>query len=276
MAERLKKHLKQGIRACFRLTGPLMPSARRPTSRILTYHSIGYRRYAMNVTPGEFADQMAWLAEQQSVIPLADAARGVPGVAITFDDGYADNLEHAVPVLQRLKLPATIFIVTGHIGGTLPGERVPESGRLLSESALRDVRAAGVELGAHTVNHPRLSTLTPDAQEAEIRGAKQTLEGVLGQPVSAFAYPYGSILDYTPETEAIVARAGYAYACSNRYGHNTPVKNRWALRRIWVDQSDTARSFRDKVTGALDAMAVQDSTAGMFFRRSLNRVLRAD
>jgi len=268
-----KNLLKRSLRAGLRLTAPLLASARRPTSRILTYHSTGHRCHEMNVTPEAFAEQMAWLASLGTAIPLGAAARGEAGVAITFDDGYADNLHHALPVLLAHGLPATIFVVSGHLGRALPLDREPETGTLLSAGEVRDVRQAGVAIGAHTVNHPRLAALAEEAQRAEIVTSKRQLEDILGETVPAFAYPYGSALDYTPLTERLVEGAGFEWACSNRYGHNTPVANRIALRRIWIDSTDTLKSFQDKVLGRLDALSVQDCAAGIRVRRWLNRGL---
>ncbi len=271
--QRLKNGLKRGIRSTMRLWGPCLSSARRPTSRILTYHSIGHRRYEMNVTPEDFARQMAWLADSHEVISLDAAAAGKPGVALTFDDGYADNLHHAAPVLAKHGFPATIFVVSGHLGGTLPFEQEPESGRLMTPEELREAVAAGIQIGAHTVHHPRLATLPLEAQEREIVDSRQALETLLEAPITAFAYPYGAAPDFTAATEALVAAAGFHYACANQYGHNTPVRNRWALRRIWIDSSDNLASFADKVSGRLDGLSLQDSALGIRFRRLLNRGL---
>lgn len=271
--QRAKNLLKRTIRSTIRTVGPLFTTAKQPTSRILTYHSTGYRTYEMNVTPENFAEQMAWLASNSTVISLDEAAQGMPGVAITFDDGYADNLYNALPILATHALPATLFVVSGHLGGTLPGEREPDTGRLLTAAELREVHASGISIGAHTVNHPHLAHLDEAAQRHEIEVSKHQLEDILGAPVPAFAYPYGSALDYTEVTEQLVARAGFQQACSNRYGHNSPPKNRWALRRIWIDETDTLASFQDKVSGRLDALAIQDSATGIRFRRWLNRSL---
>lgn len=272
--QRLKNGLKRSIRGAMRLAGPWMKSAHQPTSRILTYHSIGHRRYEMNVAPEQFSEQMAWLATSPyPVIPLDAAAKGEPGVAITFDDGYADNLQHAVPILAHHRFPATIFVVSGHLGSTLPREQEPENGRLMTPDELREAAACGIQIGAHTVHHPRLATLPPASQEQEIVRSKQRLETILEAPVTAFAYPYGAALDFGPETEQLVAEAGFHYACANQYGHNSPVRNCWALRRIWIDSTDTPASFADKVSGRLDAMALQDSALGIRFRRILNRGL---
>lgn len=268
----VKSALKRVARGTFRLLS--RPGASK--TRILTYHSIGHRSHDMNVTPEAFAEQMAWLAAHQRVISLAAAAAGEDGVAITFDDGYRDNLINALPVLAHYEFPATLFTVSGYLGSTLPGEPEPESGTLLSADELREAAARGMSIGGHTRSHPRLSSLTRAEQVDEIAGCKADLEAILGQAVTTFAYPYGSALDYNLLSVEIARDAGFALACSNRYG---PVKQSdlpFDLRRIWIDGSDTLRSFEDKVSGRLDGLQIQDSALGIRARRWLNRRLKTE
>jgi peptidoglycan/xylan/chitin deacetylase (PgdA/CDA1 family) len=267
-----KDRLKRGIKRMVRLLAP--PRALRPpTSRILTYHSIGHRTHEMNVRPEDFEAQMTWLARTQSIIPLEEAAEGKPGVAITFDDGYLDNLTHAAPILRRLELPATVFMVIGRLGEALQGDPDPATGVLMNLAELRQLAGQGVQIGGHTVSHPRLSALSDTEQRREILGCKAALEDALGVPVTAFAYPYGARTDYTPDTVRLVRDAGFRLAVSNRYGHNTPVLNRFALRRIWIDATDDLATFQAKVDGRLDALAWLDSRTGIRLRHLLNRRL---
>lgn len=267
--QRLKNLLKRGSRGVARIAGPWIDGPPAPT-RILTYHSIGHRRYEMNVTPEAFAAQIAWLADHVPLISLEAAAAGAPGVAITFDDGYRDNLTNAWPILARHRCPATLFIVSAHLGSTLPFEREPESGALLSASELCELAGYGMVIGGHTRHHPRLSTLSAEAQQMEIAGCRSDLEQILGQTVWAFAYPYGSALDYDATSERLVEEAGYTVACSNRYGPALACDGPYTLRRIWIDSSDTPASFRDKVLGRLDLLRLQDSGVGLGLRRWLN------
>ena len=265
----MKRALKRALRGTFRLLS--RPGASK--TRILTYHSVGHRRYEMNVTPEAFAAQMAWLATHQRVISLEAAAAGEAGVAITFDDGYRDNLINALPVLEHYGFPATLFAVSGYLGSTLPGDKEPESGILLSPEELREAAARGMTIGGHTRSHPRLSSLGRAEQVEEIAGCKADLESLLGQPVTTFAYPYGSALDYSPLSVEIAREAGLTLACSNRYGPVKPSDLPFALRRIWIDRTDTLWSFEDKVSGRLDALQIQDSALGIRARRWLNRRL---
>jgi peptidoglycan/xylan/chitin deacetylase (PgdA/CDA1 family) len=262
----VKRALKRAVRSSFiKLSRPGAAK-----TRILTYHSIGRRRYEMNVTPEAFAAQMAWLAVHQPVISLEAAAAGETGVAITFDDGYRDNLINALPILEHYGFPATLFTVSGYLGSSLPGEREPESGTLLSPEELREAAARGMTIGGHTRSHPRLSKLSRAQQVEEIAGCKADLESILGQAITTFAYPYGSALDFSPESVEIVRDTGFTLACSNRYGPVRAADGPFAFRRIWIDCTDTRQSFEDKATGRLDALQLQDSAWAIRVRRWLN------
>jgi len=269
----LKNALKRGLRQVARTAGPWFGGPPAPT-RILTYHSIGYRRYEMNVTPKAFARQIEWLSENVPVISLKDAAAGVAGVALTFDDGYRDNLTNALPILEQNNCPATIFVVSGHLGATLPFDTEPESGQLLSVDELKLVAARGFQIGAHTRTHPRLATLSEVQQDEEIRGCRFDLEQILGQPVDVLAYPFGSALDYNATSMKLAREAGYALACANQYGPLGAGNDQFALRRIWIDSTDTLPSFQDKVSGRLDLLRLQDNRIGIAARRWLNDALR--
>lgn len=264
-----KRLLKQSARLAARVFPPT-PNA----IRILTYHSIGYRAHEMNVRPEDFRAQMEWLAEQQCVIPLAEAAQGRPGIALTFDDGYLDNLKNAAPILTRLNLPATVFMTAGRAGQELlPHSPLSEDTRLMDWAELAELSGMGFEIGSHTLSHRRLSRLPEDEQRVEIFESKRLIEEKLGQPVQAFAYPFGSALDYSPATVRLVREAGYACAVSNRFGPAAPGDDPFTLRRIWIDATDDLSSFQAKVRGDLDLMRLLDSYPGILARRAANRLL---
>lgn len=271
-ARAFKTRLKRAAQAAAAALGPVFPAA--PASaRILTYHSIGYRAHEMNVTPEDFAEQMAWLAAHTPVIPLAEAANGGKGVAITFDDGYRDNLTHALPVLERHGFPATVFVVSGCLGAALPRDPDPETGRILAPDEIQTLRQRGIAIGGHTRTHPRLAALPPEAQAAEISGCKADLEAILGESIDAFAYPYGSALDYNATSRKTAIQAGFTVICSNRYGPVYPIDAPFDLRRIWIDSTDTPASFEAKVSGRFDLLCMQDSAWGIRARRLLNAAL---
>ena len=271
----IKTALKQRVKHSMMSQAKAVPNDRADrVNRILTYHSVGERSHEMNVTCDQFRAQMEWLATTQSVIRVADAARGESGVAISFDDGYRDNLTNAAPVLESLALPATVFVVAGRLGGFLAHDEPVEVNRLMNYDEVRALDAMGVEIGAHTLSHVRLAQVSDREQFHEIVESVKRLEACLEHSVSGFAYPYGSILDYNAISTRIVSERGLEYALTNRYGPNGPDRDRWALRRIWIDASDTLEVFQAKVDGRLDRMAWMDSEVGIRARRVLNRVLR--
>ena len=283
---------------------------------ILMYHRVTELPndpYLMAVTPKHFAEQMEVIRRYACPIPLRQMVKAlrdgkVPkrGLAVTFDDGYADNLYNAKPLLERYDIPATVFVTTGHVGhqrefwwdeldrvllqpGQLPARlELRLTGRawhweigeattyttedfqrdrawnieqkesptrrhhlhrslyqLLHNSTeterkqlLRQLRTwAGaaskgrpshrtlahhelvhlaesnlIEIGAHTVSHPILSTLSVFAQRNEIKRSRGHLEAILNRPVTSFAYPHGS---YTKETLAVVREIGFACGSSS-------------------------------------------------------------
>ena len=108
--------------------------------------------------------------------------------ALTFDDGFVDNLETLVPLLAELDVPATVFVVSGWLGEPHPAAKWT---RIVNPEELRDLRAAGLEIGGHSATHADLSTLSYDASLDELARGKRELEEVLGEPVEVAAYPYG-------------------------------------------------------------------------------------
>lgn len=241
-------------------------------SRILTYHSVGERDHPMNVSPAAFRDQMAWLADWRHSISVQDALDGVPGVAVTFDDGYRDNLTNAHPVLEKFGIPWTLFFVSGRAGAMLGHDSNPATSTLLDWDEVRELRRCGVEIGGHTRTHARLSHLEPNEQRREINDCYDRIATELGEPPAGFAYPYGSALDYTPETVRIVKESGFCYALSNRYGPVSASDDRWTARRIWIDRTDSLELFISKVEGRLDRLRILDSGLGIRARRLVNRL----
>jgi peptidoglycan/xylan/chitin deacetylase (PgdA/CDA1 family) len=255
-------------------SSPAPAPARR--SVILTYHSVGARDHEMNVTPADFAEQMRWLADHREVIPVARAASGDAGVAITFDDGYRDNLTEAAAILDRWPLAAAVFAVPGRMGEHLDHDDPrDDTARLMTWDELGELARQGWTVGGHTMTHCRLALTGEATQRMEIAECKRAIESRIGVAVEGFAYPFGSALDYSPTSVRLAREAGYTYALSNRFGANTAESDRFELRRIWIDRSDSLASFAAKVEGRLDRLAWLDSPAGIRARRWANRLLHS-
>lgn len=175
---------------------------------ILTYHSVDRSGSPVSVSPETFAAHVRWLSSGRvRVVPLEEI-RTVKGdaVAITFDDGYRSVQDEALPRLLDHGMPATVFAVTAHVGGSNVWDRgdarLPEL-PLMNWDALGRLSDEGLEIGAHTRRHPRLDALGVAALEDEILGGAAELEERLGRRARAFAYPYGRT---SPAAVALVRR----------------------------------------------------------------------
>ena len=188
------------------------------------YHRIVEREPASDrdgvcTSVDRLAAHLDWLAEHDfAAVPLELACRDAHSgegrrFAITFDDGYAETVDLALPVLEARSLPAIVFVVSGLIGGRAEWNAEPQ--RLLSRTELLELSAAGMLIGSHTSSHPRLSTLANDAIEREVRGSRQELEDVLGRQVRFLAYPHH---DRDERVVEAVASAGYTGAAGGRDG----------------------------------------------------------
>lgn len=268
----LKNAAKRSLKRVAPILNAIYPGGTSRT-RILTYHSVGDREHEMNVTLADFKEQMQWLNDNAEVISVSEAADGTPSVAITFDDGYLDNLRNAAPVLSRHSFPATVYMVSGRAGETLEHDAGKQNAQLMTWDQVRELESSGVTIGGHSLTHARLSTLTDEEQALEIRECTRILEWELGHGIESFAYPYGSALDYIPKTIELVRDAGYVNAVSNQYGPIRDSSRIWELPRIWIDRTDTLQTFARKVSGSLDILALQDSALGIRTRRVINRLL---
>lgn len=239
-------------------------SALRPGVRVLMYHRVVPRNGfdQLTVTPERFAEQMAWLKARCEVVSLADAASQLsspaggarPCVAITFDDGYLDNLQHALPVLQRLGLPATIFVTTAFCSQAMSHPRYPaEGGRLhLTWDEVRRLAAApGITIGSHTATHPYLQRVSPQQARAEIADSRKQIADEIGRSVDFFCYPSG---DVGPREIDLAREAGYRASVTVHPGLNRPGIDLQALRRTEITQHDAVLDFGLKLRGAYDPL----------------------
>lgn len=281
------------VKTLFELRAPAGPHS--PLS-VLIYHRVLPEPdplFPLQMHARQFDAVCAWLSRWFNVLALDEAvarlkAGTLPARAacLTFDDGYADNLQVALPILQRHGLKATCFVATGFLdGGRMWNDTLTESVRgcqrpvldlselpglgvaplaldtltlkreavatlinalkyrhplervalteaiahlarvalpthlMLSSTQVKTWRQAGMQLGAHTVSHPILATLSHDESYQNIVDSKHTLERLLDEPVGLFAYPNGKPgEDYTVHNVAQVRRLGFEAAFSTQAG----------------------------------------------------------
>ncbi|AGS69691.1 polysaccharide deacetylase family protein [Streptomyces collinus] len=211
---------------------------------IAMYHSVGDCSddpYRVTVTPDRLERQLRWLRARGlrgvSVAELLAArARGEGRdlVGLTFDDGYADFLTGALPVLTRWECTATLFVLPGRFGGDNAWDPLGPRKPLLTADAVREAARAGVEIGSHGLTHVDLTRADDTVLGAETAGSRTLLRELTGTPVGGFCYPYGTV-----DRRAVdaVRAAGYAYACAIDPG---PLTGPHALPRVHIGQNDAA------------------------------------
>jgi peptidoglycan/xylan/chitin deacetylase (PgdA/CDA1 family) len=226
--------------------------------RILLYHRVSYDDDPLAVPPRRFRDQMDYLASAGfrvvgllEALELIDSGPVAPRtVGLTFDDGFADVSEEALPVLARHGFRATVFIATGITDGRLAFPWYARQPPVLGWDDVRELDREGTLLfEAHTVSHPNLLTVDEATAAAEIGESRRELALRLERPVRAFAYPAGLFGD---RERRLVAAAGYTAAVSCEPGVNLPGTDRFGLRRRQIDARDTLLDFRAKIGGGHD------------------------
>jgi len=207
---------------------------------VLVYHTISAPAEPLpgeiDISPEAFARQLGWLARWRSVVPLVDtlgSTKRRSPVALTFDDGFQDNLTVALPLLEKYSMPATIFVTPGFIGNESYLSR--EETRELSRHPL-------ITIGAHGLWHRHFNHLPEDEARRELLEARRVLEEITDQKVDLMAWPYG---ECTSRLEQLAAECGYQASWSVWKGNNG-THSRW---RVPLGRSDNMARFVAKVSG---------------------------
>ena len=229
---------------------------------ILLYHSVsdqvssGFRLWS--ISPPHFAEQMSYLKQTGyhpiTILQLVQILTTNPGllpknvIVITFDDGFRDFLTGALPVLQALRFPSTLYIPAGYVGKTsLWLSREGEANRpLLDWEDLCAIHEAGVEVGAHSLTHPQLDTLSVEAAWKEVRLPKEIMEQRLGWSIDSFAYPHGY---YSYQVRQDVIRSGYSSAAGVKNAMSGIDDDIYSLSRMTITSDVTLERFVEMVHG---------------------------
>jgi peptidoglycan/xylan/chitin deacetylase (PgdA/CDA1 family) len=190
-----------------------------------------------------FGQQMRWLQQHFDLVSLAEAQRRIrsgnnrrPCVSVTFDDGYAENCDFAIPLLVREGIPCTYFVTNHYVIEGLPFPHDLTLGQPAAPNTIDQLRAMvdhGIEVGSHTRTHPNLGAMTdPEQVYNEVVGAKHELETALGSTVRHFAFPYGLYANLNAIAFQLAHDAGYESVCSAYGGYNFPGDDAFHLQRI--------------------------------------------
>ncbi|MCS0602039.1 polysaccharide deacetylase family protein [Streptomyces sp. LP11] len=224
---------------------------------VLMYHSVAavpsHATRALSVAPEAFARQLALIGEL-GLTPVTTAVlaacwrsgRPLPErpVLITFDDGYEGVHRYALPVLAEHGFPATLFVTTGWIrGGYDTGGGLDA---MLDWAQVRELAAAGVEIGGHSHTHPQLDQLGDDALRAELERCTEIVTGEVGSRPRSFAYPYGYS---SRRVRQAVRGAGYGQALAVGNALARRCQGPYALRRVTVRRGTGAEEFARLLQG---------------------------
>lgn len=243
-----------------------MTIASPPRVPVLMYHEIAARsKSKLAVAPEVFADQLAYLGDAgftaltagrlAEILASEDESLPDRPVVLTFDDGYGDFYDDALPLLKQHGMTGTLFMTTGWVGLS------DDENRMLDWRELAEVAEHGIEVGGHTCEHPQLDQISPSAVLDELRTSKGLLEDHLGRAVPGLAYPFG----YSSAKVRLIAReVGYSYAYSVSNYLTTGENDPFALPRLTVGRSTSMESFRRMVTGhdTLDLQGKRTLTKG--------------
>jgi peptidoglycan/xylan/chitin deacetylase (PgdA/CDA1 family) len=205
---------------------------------VLLYHRVGPADDRLTVELDTFASHVALIAASgRTSLTVSELAQCLGGgrpmpdapVVLTFDDGYADT-RATIELAGEAGVKSTLYVTTGEV----------DTAGAISSSDLTALAAASayVELGAHTVTHPRLDELDAATAAHEITASREALQQAVAGPVESFAYPYGS---HTVTVRQIVIDAGFSSAAAVKNALSHPEDDPWAIARFTVTR-DTSPS----------------------------------
>ncbi|MGW0391176.1 polysaccharide deacetylase family protein [Streptomyces sp. NPDC003042] len=229
------------------------PARRAAPPWVLMYHSVAEFTdpaedpYGITVTPHALEAQLLWLRARglrgvsvRELLRAHAAGHGRGLVGLTFDDGYTDFLTRALPLLRSYECTATLFVLSGRLGADNVWDPLGPRKPLLTDEEIREVAAAGQEIGSHGLLHQDLTTAADDVLQQELRGSRELLAELTGTLPEGFCYPYGYLDARVVEA---TRAAGYGYACGIDPGR---FAGRYALPRTHISQADGGGRLRIK------------------------------
>jgi len=214
---------------------------------VIYYHRVADDNASpWTVSNRTFTEQINWLRRHFELISLRETQRLVeigenhrPRVCITFDDGYAENCEHAIPLLVKHRIPCMYFVTTRNVLDATPFPHDVARGKPCRPNTMEELRAmasAGIDIGGHTYTHADLGRLTdPLKLRYELAAARHDLEDALGRSIDYFAFPFGQHENLSRAAFRMAWEVGYAGVCSAYGGVNFPGAEPFHIQRVPVD-----------------------------------------
>jgi peptidoglycan/xylan/chitin deacetylase (PgdA/CDA1 family) len=219
--------------------------------RVLLYHAVGTpikedKRKLFTISSELFETHMMELSQykENKIVELNDTLNMEQGsgIAITFDDGYRDNLTVATPILEKYRIPFAVFITTSYVQSHLQPYLIEEDVRMLSEKPY-------VSIGSHGVSHISLTQCNKRELKNELESSKHYLEDLTGKEITMISYPHGCINKRVLDA---ASEAGYRIGASSCFNINRLTQDKLMLCRTNILCSDTLRIFRQKIHGDWD------------------------
>lgn len=215
---------------------------------ILFYHRVADTHpNDWTISTAGFQQQIDWLQANFDLVSLEECQRRIssgfndrPTVTITFDDGYAENSEFALPLLLQRRIPFTYFVTLGNVNEQRPFDHDCRLGQPLpvdSPETIRALAAIGVDIGCHTMTHPDCGQISETQLRREIVDAGKGLEDLIGRAVPHFAFPFGGKQNLSPRGFEYCRERGFRAACSAYGGMNAIGEDSFHLQRIHGDPS---------------------------------------
>ena len=219
--------------------------------RVLLYHSVSEQDVIgpegiFCIKPDLFKSHMHALSKMPEVdyvtIQECFSSTGHHGVAVSFDDGYKDNLYNVAPVMERYSIPFTVFVTASNINKNCSIYLTPSELRELSSFQF-------VTIGSHGLTHNRLTECDSDMLRNELVSSRHFLEDITGNAVTTLAYPHGAV---DKRVKDAAGKAGYLLAACSRFDINDASRDPLLLCRTEITGNDSVRVFQQKLHGDWD------------------------
>ncbi len=222
---------------------------------VLFYHRVAdHTAVPWSHTNAEFKRQMRWLKDRFEMVSLEEAQRRIQSghndrltASVTFDDGYAENCDQAIPFLLEEQIPCTYFVSTYYVLEQQPFPHDVKLGFRSIPNTVEQIRMmsdAGIEIAPHTRTHPDMGRLhDPRRINEEFCVAARELEDLVGRRMRYFAFPYGMPSNMTPLVFHLAREQGYEAVCSAYGDYNLPGDDAFHIRRVHADDMVRLRNW---------------------------------